>query len=85
LLEVPRVAPGGDDEPGVLGVLLVLPPWVESEVAKHRAARTLVAVRGMLDVDIDRSSRTPVAHHTVIAERVEPVQATDEMFGSGSR
>ena len=77
LLEVPRAGPGDTEQAGVVDVLLALPPALASEASERYEAGCLVAVSGMLDVDIDYSHEVPRAHHTVIAERIErlPVAA----------
>jgi hypothetical protein len=72
LLRVPRRGPGGGgEEPGVVDVALTLSPGLNSTAAEHLQAGRLVAVMGMLDVDVDYSSAHPSAHPVVIAERFE--------------
>lgn len=73
VLEAPRQTPFGDDEPGVIQVVLALPPELGKDSRAALRPGRAVAVVGMLDVDVDRSGDKPRPYHSVIAQRVELV------------
>lgn len=62
----------GDDNPGMLPVVLALPPAVVAP-ADLRAlwpGRPILVI-GKLEVDVDHTLETPVAYHSVVAHRIE--------------
>lgn len=69
VLEVHRE---GDDSPGVVPVVLVLPPAVVSPEGLDSLwpGRPLLVV-GRLEVDVDHAPEPPVAYHSVVAQRIE--------------
>jgi hypothetical protein len=72
VLKVPRRGPYGGEDPGVLTVVLLLPPKLASNARHHLAIPQWVTVAGLLDTDTDHSQGAPQAHHTVVAESIEP-------------
>jgi hypothetical protein len=72
-LKVPRRGPYHRDEPGVLTVVLLLPPPVAASARGSLTLSQWVIVSGLLETDTDRSRGISEAHHTVIAEMIEPV------------
>jgi hypothetical protein len=81
VLEAPRQTLEGDGEPGVIQVMLLLPPKLATSAAATLSPGRAVTVVGMLDVDVDHSFASPLAHHSVIAQQIETVA---DPFAAGS-
>jgi hypothetical protein len=62
----------GDDDPGVVPVVLALPPTVISPNDLHalRPGRPILVI-GRLQVDVDYTLEMPVAYHSVVVNRIE--------------
>jgi hypothetical protein len=62
----------GDDDPGVVPVVLALPPTLISpdDLAALRPGRPILVI-GKLQVDVDYTLETPMAYHSVVAHRIE--------------
>ncbi|HEX8647699.1 MAG TPA: hypothetical protein VF715_12420 [Thermoleophilaceae bacterium] len=73
----------GDDDPGVVPVVLKLPPSVvdEGELEALWAGRPILVI-GKLDVDVDYTAETAVAYHSVIAHRIEFMPCEGGEFGA---
>jgi hypothetical protein len=81
VLEAPRRTAAGEGEPGVIQVLLALPPQLATSAAATLQPGRAVSVVGMLDVDVDLSVGSPRAYHSVIAQQIETV--ADPFAGDG--
>ena len=73
VIEAPRQTAFGDDEPGVIQVMLTLSPKLTDGAATTLRPGRAVAVVGILDVEVDHSDGRPRAYHSVIAQRIEAV------------
>ena len=71
VLQVTRESLEGGSEPGAFDVLLVLSPGLESATSAKLSGGETVTVVGRLNVDIHYSQKPPIAHYSVIAQRIE--------------
>lgn len=71
LLEVQRQAEGGEEEPGVLPVAVVVPPTLASGSSQALRPGLTVTVLGRLDIEVDYSFDAPRAYHSIIAYQIE--------------
>ena len=72
-MEVARQAIEDETEPGVVPVTVMLPPRLATRAFGDLSPGAAVVVTGMLDVDVDRSGKVPLAYHSVIADKIERV------------
>ena len=77
LLKVPRRGLWGGEEPGAFDVNIVLPPELASKATRGAAEHGIVAVVGMLSVDIDYSAGRPHIQYAVVAESIERLGSLD--------
>lgn len=71
----------GDDDPGVVPVVLALPPTVvEARHLKELWPGRPILVVGKLEVDVDYASERPVAYHSVVAHRIELMPRDGDTF-----
>jgi hypothetical protein len=73
----------GDDSPGVLPVVLALPPAVVGPTGSTALwpGRPILVI-GKLQVDVDHGPEPPIAYHSVVAHRIEIMPPEGGPFAS---